>query len=94
MACNIRTTADGQPYFVMEYVEGIPIDQFCRVRRGIEEIPDPLTGETFEVSSSSSYYWIDQRGRIAGTKVHGAPNIDFRQTIRIKLVSIRKRKKT
>ncbi len=25
-------TLDGLPYFVMEYVEGIPIDQFCRKR--------------------------------------------------------------
>ena len=24
------TTADGVPYFVMEYVDGVPIDQYCR----------------------------------------------------------------
>jgi serine/threonine-protein kinase len=26
------STADGQPYLVMEYVEGVPINEFCRVR--------------------------------------------------------------
>ena len=23
------TTADGQPYFVMEFIEGVPIDRYC-----------------------------------------------------------------
>src|SRR5208282_3895909 len=27
------TTADGQPYFVMEYVDGSPIDQYCDRKR-------------------------------------------------------------
>src|SRR5262249_59991149 len=27
------STADGRPYFVMEYVEGKPLDQFCDDRR-------------------------------------------------------------
>ncbi|MEM7584555.1 MAG: serine/threonine-protein kinase [Acidobacteriota bacterium] len=32
------TTQDGQPYFVMEYVSGEPIDTWCEVRRlGLEE---------------------------------------------------------
>jgi len=26
-------TADGQPYFVMEYIEGLPLDQYCDERR-------------------------------------------------------------
>jgi serine/threonine-protein kinase len=26
------STADGQPYLVMEYVEGVPINEFCRAR--------------------------------------------------------------
>ncbi|HVT31833.1 MAG TPA: tetratricopeptide repeat protein [Rhodanobacteraceae bacterium] len=26
------STADGQPYLVMEYVEGVPVNEFCRVR--------------------------------------------------------------
>lgn len=27
------TTSEGMPYFVMEYVEGVPIDEFCDARR-------------------------------------------------------------
>jgi serine/threonine protein kinase len=27
------TTTDGLPYFVMEYVEGVPIDKYCEARR-------------------------------------------------------------
>src|SRR5438874_2144739 len=27
------TTADGLPYFVMEYVDGIPLDQYCEAHR-------------------------------------------------------------
>lgn len=31
-------TADGQPYFTMEYVEGLPIDEFCQQNElGVEE---------------------------------------------------------
>lgn len=29
---DASTTPDGRPYFVMEYVEGIPVDEYCRVR--------------------------------------------------------------
>src|SRR5688572_13379781 len=27
------TTGEGLPYFVMEYVDGVPIDQYCRIRQ-------------------------------------------------------------
>ncbi len=27
------TTDDGRPYFIMEYVDGIPLDEYCNQRR-------------------------------------------------------------
>ena len=30
------TTEDGLPYFVMEYVEGVPIDGYCEATRALD----------------------------------------------------------
>jgi hypothetical protein len=35
------------------------------------------------VESGTNYYWIDQRGRIAGTTTDTKPSIDFRQLVRL-----------
>ena len=51
----------------------------AKARRGIEQVRDPLTGRTDEVSSGSNYYWIDAQGRIVGTQTDTTPNIDFRR---------------
>jgi hypothetical protein len=48
-------------------------------RREIDRVRDPVTGETYEVSSGSRYYWVDHRGRIVGTETDTIPNIDFRR---------------
>ena len=53
--------------------------QDAKARRGIEEVHDPVTDTTFEVSNGSNYYWIDHQGHIAGTETATVPNIDFRQ---------------
>src|SRR5205823_14722450 len=55
------TTADGLPYFVMEYVDGIPLDQYCEAHR--VAIPERL--KLFrEVCAAVSYahrYTVIQR---------------------------------
>ena len=53
----------------------------AKVRRGIEEIYDPVMGKVFEVSSGSNYYWTDVRGNIVGTEIDTTPSIDFRQML-------------
>jgi len=50
---------------------------------GVEDVRDPATGRELKVESGSSYYWIDNRGRIAGTDVDTRPNLDFRELIRL-----------
>lgn len=50
-------------------------------RRGIERLVDPLTGQGYEVSSGSRYYWVDPRGTVVGTDTDSLPQIDFRQLL-------------
>lgn len=51
----------------------------AKARRGIEEVHDPLTDTTFEVSNGGNYYWIDHEGHIVGTETATIPSIDFRR---------------
>jgi hypothetical protein len=45
---------------------------------GVVEVADPQTGRRMTVESGSNYYWIDQRGVIAGTNTDTRPSVDFR----------------
>jgi len=47
----------------------------------VEDVVDPLTGETIRVESGSDYYWVDPRGTIVGTDVAAAPDVDFRELV-------------
>ena len=47
----------------------------------VEDVADPLTGETIHVESGSEYYWVDPQGTIVGTDVHAAPDVDFRELV-------------
>lgn len=48
---------------------------------GIERLNDPFSGRTYEVQSGSNYYWVDDKGTVAGTETSVAPNIDFRRLV-------------
>lgn len=48
---------------------------------GVVDVDDPLTGRSFQVESGSNYYWVDPKGRIAGTQTDTIPSVDFRQLI-------------
>lgn len=79
------------------YVSGIVSTTYWNQQRTYDEIArrrsnqilelvdtvDPATGETRKVSSGSNYYWIDHRGRVVGTEIAAAPNLDFRQLMRL-----------
>jgi serine/threonine protein kinase len=41
------TTPDGRPFFVMEYVEGKPLDLFCREKQPAIEASRPENGQHF-----------------------------------------------
>ena len=45
---------------------------------GLEDVVDPRTGRQMKVESGSNYYWIDNRGVIAGTETASLPGLDFR----------------
>lgn len=50
--------------------------------RGVTQVKDPQTGETFKVQSGSNYYWFDPtREVIAGTDIPSKPTWDFREMI-------------
>ncbi|HEX4499084.1 MAG TPA: serine/threonine-protein kinase [Thermoanaerobaculia bacterium] len=46
------TTEDGRPYFVMEHVEGVPIDEYCRDRK----LPVPARLELFRQVCSAVHF--------------------------------------
>jgi len=48
---------------------------------GVVDVVDPVTGRELKVENGSNYYWIDQRGTIAGTDTDTRPNLDFRELI-------------
>jgi hypothetical protein len=46
---------------------------------GVVDVVDPVTGEQKRIENSSNYYWIDNRGVIAGTNTDSVPGLDFRR---------------
>lgn len=50
---------------------------------GVEDVRDPATGREIKVESGSNYYWMDQRGNIAGTDIYSRPSVDFRELVRL-----------
>jgi len=50
-------------------------------RRGIERLADPLSGQNYEVSSGSRFYWVDPQGTVVGTETDSVPHIDFRRLL-------------
>lgn len=51
---------------------------------GEKDIRDPDSGKTYKVESGSNYYWIDNLGDIAGTKLSANPNnLRFKQMLRL-----------
>jgi hypothetical protein len=50
---------------------------------GIEDVIDAQSRQQIKVGSGSNYYWIDNRGAIAGTQTSTQPNINFRELTRL-----------
>jgi len=46
------TTDDGRPYFVMDYVEGLPLDEYCDTHR----LPIPARLEVFMIVCAAVHY--------------------------------------
>jgi hypothetical protein len=46
---------------------------------GTADVVDPATGDQKRIENSSNYYWIDNRGVIAGTNSDSVPGLDFRR---------------
>ncbi|MBI1898034.1 MAG: hypothetical protein HYZ57_07810 [Acidobacteria bacterium] len=55
----------------------------ANARRGVEEWEDRQTGRQMTLESGSNYYWVDNRGTIAGTTTSTSPSVDFRQLVRL-----------
>lgn len=52
--------------------------------RGMEDVRDPNTGETYKVESSSEYYWIDAAGNIVGTDLDTNPDpLNLQKMVRL-----------
>lgn len=49
--------------------------------RGVVDVVDPQTNETYEVDNSPSYVWIDHSGNIVGTNTSARPDTDFHQLL-------------
>ena len=48
--------------------------------RGVVDVRDPETGQTYEVASGSNYYWLNPAdGTYAATRTDTVPNTNFRQ---------------
>jgi non-specific serine/threonine protein kinase/serine/threonine-protein kinase len=75
------TTADGLPYFVLEYVDGEPIDEYCRSRRlTIEERLDLFRQVCDAVSYAHQHLVVHRDLKPSNIVVtaHGAPKLlDF-----------------
>ncbi len=57
-------------------------DELARKRSsatlGLVDLDDDRTGTTHSVSDDSTYYWIDSKGTIVGTRTADPPSPDFR----------------
>ncbi|MBS3107871.1 hypothetical protein J4468_03040 [Candidatus Woesearchaeota archaeon] len=48
-------------------------NEWSKTIRGVEEVYNPETDETYTIKSGSKYYWIDNRNNIYGTETYENP---------------------
>ncbi len=52
--------------------------------RGVEDVRDPATNQSYKVQSGKNYYWVDNLGNITGTNLYDNPDPNrFREMIRL-----------
>jgi hypothetical protein len=63
------------------------MDEISRRREnailGTVDVVDPASGKQIKVDNSANYYWMDNRGMIAGTQTDTRPNLDFRELTKL-----------
>ncbi|MFQ5752616.1 MAG: hypothetical protein ACE5HI_11520 [bacterium] len=58
--------------------------RFSNYLRGVVDVVDPTTQETYKVQSGSNYYWIDALGNITGTNLSNNPDfLKFREMVQL-----------
>ena len=71
--------ANGQPQLASAY------DRHLHHKRDVVTLTDPVTGQRHSVQGGAHYFWIDARGRIAGTDVPYEPHpLWFRDMLAVK----------
>ena len=70
-----KTVSDS--YWSKQSVESVISRHRSNAMLGIEDVKDEF-GNTYRVESGANHYWINPRGRIAGTNTDAVPRADFK----------------